>query len=157
MLEIIHHPEKPSRSPGVGKAEVAGGRPATTMRWIRHIAPQLRRHLTYSAVKGPTYPPLCTKTLSEYWTNDILSEHGARPALICREEKLGAHGGPQVQNAAGTAHLAWNFDEFNTSINATARGLLAMGVQPGDRVAVVMGNNRYFPTVFFIPNNPIVL
>jgi long-subunit acyl-CoA synthetase (AMP-forming) len=74
----------------------------------------------------------------------VLAEHAPRPALICREEKLGAHGGPQIKNAAGTSHLAWNFEEFNTNINATARGLLTMGVKPGDRVAVIMGNNRYW-------------
>lgn len=40
-------------------------------------------------------------------------------------------------------HLAWDFDEFDKHIRALARGLVAMGVRKGDRVAVLMGNNRY--------------
>lgn len=39
--------------------------------------------------------------------------------------------------------LAWDFDEFNIHISALARGLVGLGVAKGDRVGVVMGNNRY--------------
>ncbi|KAG6865443.1 hypothetical protein C0991_002519 [Blastosporella zonata] len=43
-----------------------------------------------------------------------------------------------------TAHLAWDFAEFDRHINALARGLLGMGVRKGDRVGVVMGNNSSY-------------
>ncbi|KZT70470.1 acetyl-CoA synthetase-like protein [Daedalea quercina L-15889] len=42
------------------------------------------------------------------------------------------------------SNLAWDFDEFNVHIQALARGLLDMGVQKGDRVGVVMGNNSAY-------------
>lgn len=40
------------------------------------------------------------------------------------------------------SHLAWDFGEFDSHIRALARGLLSMGVRKGDRVGVIMGNNR---------------
>ncbi|KAG6861288.1 hypothetical protein C0995_001842 [Termitomyces sp. Mi166 len=43
-----------------------------------------------------------------------------------------------------TTHLAWDFAEFDRHINSLARGLLGMGVQKGDRVGVVMGNNSSY-------------
>lgn len=45
-------------------------------------------------------------------------------------------------NLGTSSHLAWSFAEFDRHINALARGLLRMGVQKGDRVGVLMGNNR---------------
>jgi non-ribosomal peptide synthetase component E (peptide arylation enzyme) len=101
-----------------------------------------RRCLSSSVVKGPLHPPLNHKTLSKYFREDILEKYSGRPALICRQELPRAHGGPPSQNLNRTRHLAWDFEEFNRHINAMARGLLQMGVSKGDRVAVVMGNNR---------------
>lgn len=119
---------------------------------LRHVSSSSRqkvlgaiahRNLTKSAVQGPLEPPLSFKTLPDYFSSEILSKHGERPALICREELPRAHGGPASRNLGvpGT-HLAWDFVEFDRHINALARGLLAMGVQKGDRVGVIMGNNR---------------
>jgi hypothetical protein len=101
-----------------------------------------RRCLSLSAVNGPLHPPLNHKTLSKYFREDILENYSGRPALVCRQELPRAHGGPPSRNLNRTRHLAWDFEEFGRHINALARGLLQMGVSKGDRVAVVMGNNR---------------
>ncbi|KAJ7151137.1 hypothetical protein C8R46DRAFT_1358051 [Mycena filopes] len=118
------------------------------------LARSLRNHLwkpprnharrLWSAVEGPREPPLATKTLSQYFDSEILHNHRSRPALICRNERPRSHGGPQSENLGITTHLAWSFDEFARHIDALARGLLRMGVQKGDRVGVLMGNNSAY-------------
>ena len=95
-----------------------------------------------SSVSGPLEPPLSTKTLPEFFIKEILQKHSGRPALISRKETPRAHGGPLSSNLGISTHLAWDFAEFDRHINALARGLLGMGVQKGDRVGVIMGNNR---------------
>ena len=103
----------------------------------------LQTRLTKSCVQGPLEPPLSTKTLPQYFETEVLDKYHARPALICRKEAARAHGGPPTHNLGReSSYLAWSFEEFNQHINALARGLLSMGVQPGDRVGVIMGNNR---------------
>ena len=101
-----------------------------------------RRCLTMSSVSGPLEPPLSTKTLPEFFSEDILQRHSGRRALISRKEAPRDHGGPPSYNLGVSTHLAWDFAEFDRHINALARGLLGMGVQKGDRVGVIMGNNR---------------
>ena len=106
--------------------------------------------LTYSSVIGPTTPPPSDNTLYGHFTSEVLAKYPSRPALICRTERPGAHGGPasRMRNLAKEGgiernYLAWDYEEFNRHIMALARGLIGLGVQKGDRVAVVMGNNRY--------------
>lgn len=102
-----------------------------------------RRTITLSAVEGATQPPLVSQTLPAYFATEILDKHGARPALIARRETPRPHGGPRSPNSGVSRHLAWDFEEFDRHIQALARGLLDLGVKKGDRVGVVMGNNRY--------------
>lgn len=102
----------------------------------------LPRPLTLSVVQGALHPPLLTNTLSGFFTNHILANHALRPALICRKERPNIHGGPSPRNLGAGTHLAWDFQEFDRHIGALTRGLLAIGVKKGDRVAVIMGNNR---------------
>jgi hypothetical protein len=101
------------------------------------------RRITLSAVEGAHDPPLNNRTLPEYFANEVLSQRSDRPALICRQERPRAHGGPLSRNMGVGRHLAWNFSEFDCHIKALARGLVGLGVKRGDRVGVVMGNNRY--------------
>ncbi|KIK70178.1 hypothetical protein GYMLUDRAFT_236596 [Collybiopsis luxurians FD-317 M1] len=108
---------------------------------------QWRKASTLSVVQGPTHTPLENRTFSDYFEQEILHKHSTRPALICPSEKARAHGGPPSRNMGRTSHLAWDFDEFERHIDAVARGLLSMGVQKGDRIAVIMGNNSAYATL----------
>ncbi|KAJ6486926.1 hypothetical protein C8R45DRAFT_996472 [Mycena sanguinolenta] len=103
-----------------------------------------QRHLSWSSVEGALEPPLAISTLSQYFKGEILHKHNSRPALICRNETPRAHGGPPSNNLGIGSHLAWSFEEFDQHIDALARGLLRMGVEKGDRVGVLMGNNSAY-------------
>lgn len=109
---------------------------------IRVVSPCFRR-ITLSAVEGARDPPLDNRTLPGYFTTEVLSQRPGRPALICPQERPRAHGGPLTRNMGVEQHLAWDFSEFDSHIGALARGLVGLGVEKGDRVAVVMGNTRY--------------
>lgn len=105
----------------------------------------VKRFLTsLSSVQGPLHPPLETRTISEYFTSEILQKHSSRSALICRKEQPRAHHGPPSRNLGITSHLAWDFEELDRHNNALARGLLAMDVRRGDRVGVIMGNTSAY-------------
>ncbi|KAI0714224.1 acyl-CoA synthetase [Fomitopsis betulina] len=104
----------------------------------------LRRAVTLSAIDGPTHPPLVRHTFPEYFATKVLPDHASRPALISRGERPRPHGGPFPRNMLVEGHLAWDFEEFDSHIQALARGLLYMGVEKGDRVGVVMGSNSAY-------------
>ncbi|EMD34787.1 hypothetical protein CERSUDRAFT_116973 [Gelatoporia subvermispora B] len=118
--------------------------PRSTPIVSRHARRSLRRHLSLSSVAGPLEPPLVYDTLPAYFNNSILAKHADRPALICRGERPRAHGGPLSRNMGRAQPLAWDFAEFDRHIGALARGLLGLGVRPGDRIGVVMGNNSAY-------------
>lgn len=99
------------------------------------------RLLTLSSVEGSKHPPLEYRTLPNYFREEIVGKYAEKPALICRQEPPRTHGGPPSGNM-NRSHLAWDFYAFDRHILATARGLIALGVKKGDRVGVVMGNNR---------------
>lgn len=101
----------------------------------------LRRHLSLSSVRGPTDPPLDPRTLPDYFASHILPIASERLALICRAEQPRLYGGPRTLDV-GRPHLRWTFAELDRHVAALARGLLGMGVKKGERVGVVMGNNR---------------
>ncbi|KAI9065584.1 acyl-CoA synthetase [Trametes sanguinea] len=122
--------------------------PRTALRRLSTVVPppppQPASRLTLSAVEGPIEPPLVSKTLPAYFRDEILEKHGARPALIARQEAPRPHGGPLSRNLGDAKHLAWDFVEFDRHIEALARGLLDLGVKKGDRVGVIMGNNSAY-------------
>lgn len=129
----------------VGKPSVASVFPRVPVRSVSLASGKL----THSSVTGPTTPPLSNQTLYSYFTSEVLAKHHSRPALICRAELPGAYGGPpsRIRNLAKgggqeRGYLAWDYEEFDRNIMALARGLIGLGVKKGDRVGVVMGNNR---------------
>lgn len=103
-----------------------------------------RRLITLSSVEGPSQPPLERRTLPVYFRDEIFGKHAERRALISRQERPRTHGGPPSSNAGVHSHLSWDFQEFYRHINATARGLISLGVKKGDRVGVIMGNNSAY-------------
>lgn len=107
----------------------------------------LTRSLSLSFVQGPSHPPLVNDTLGNYFAKNVVEKFPHRPALICREELPGSNGGTRHQNLGVSSHLAWDFAEFDTNINAVTRGLLRMGVKKGDRVGVIMPNLSSFATL----------
>lgn len=104
--------------------------------------PHVRRLLSsLSYAQGAAHPPLTEKTFSQFFAEDILAKHSDRTALICHNERNSALGGPYFKSY-GTQPLSWTFQQFDEAIEACAAGLVSMGVEKGDRVGVVMGNNR---------------
>ncbi|KAI3602868.1 amp-dependent synthetase and ligase [Moniliophthora roreri] len=132
----------------VRRKAVAVSRDARRLLFLRSSSQ--RRNLTQVPSKGLSYvqgslqPPLDNRTFTEYFIDEILQNHSQRPAVVCRTEKPRAHGGPPSPNLGGSSHLAWDFEEFNRHIDALARGLLSVGVQKGDRIGIVMGNNSSY-------------
>lgn len=102
------------------------------------------RNLTMSSVEGSLHPPLCHKTLPDYFASEVLPKHATKPALICRNEHACSLGGPLLANLGVESHLAWDFADFDRCISSAARGLLVMGIQKGDRVGILMGNNSAY-------------
>jgi hypothetical protein len=99
------------------------------------------RSLTLSSVNGALDPPLDNRTLPDYFSSCLLPSFADRPALVCRTEQKRPFGGP-VQTC-NSSYLRWTFAELDGHVEALARGLKGMGIRKGDRVAVIMGNNRY--------------
>lgn len=77
-----------------------------------------------------------------FFQDETLAKHAERPALVCKQEKPRADGGPSSRNMDVSMHLAWDFVEFDKHIHTLTRGLVSLGVQKRDGIAVVMGNNR---------------
>lgn len=113
----------------------------TTARTLLRRRPLARTLLTLSSVKGPEHPPLITKTLPQFFAEEILAKHAEQSALVSKHELANVHATPWKQEESAR-DIHWNFDEFHAHINALARGLQSMGIQKGDRVGVVMGNSR---------------
>ncbi|WP_084342894.1 class I adenylate-forming enzyme family protein [Janibacter corallicola] len=49
----------------------------------------------------------------------------------------------------GEGESRWTFAEVDDTVRAVAAGLLGLGLEPGDRVMLRMGNRAEFPFVFF--------
>ena len=51
------------------------------------------------------------------------------------------HHGPAITFTRAGARQSWSYDAFGAAVREIARGLIALGIEPGDRVAVI-GNTR---------------
>jgi hypothetical protein len=83
--------------------------------------------------------PLEERTLPTYFQDHLLPSFGDRPALVCKAEPPHHFGGPSQSNT----HLRWTFGNLDDHVVALAKGLISLGVKKGDRIGVIMGNNRY--------------
>ena len=102
---------------------------------LQHFLPTLERPPTrrqrLSYLQGPIDPPLVDYTLGE-----LLD-------LQCQ------HHGTQECIVIPWTGARWTYNELNHQSRLLALSLLAMGVGPGDRVAIMAGNCEQYAAVFF--------
>lgn len=112
-------------------------------------AQQLAQHPTQrdaegrlvSRVSGPRFEPLLDETLGQMWKR-IVAKHADRPALIVRHEPASQHEKNQIRSASrDDTCLRWTYGDMEEHIQRLMHGLRAIGVQRGDRVAVLMMNS----------------
>ena len=72
---------------------------------------------------GPCDQPLLHQTIGEY-LQEIAERFPDRPAVVVRHQQI-----------------RWNYREYLIQIDRLALGLLALGIQPGDRVGIWSPNN----------------
>ncbi|KAI3399561.1 hypothetical protein diail_6583 [Diaporthe ilicicola] len=108
---------------------VRGSRKAVPLSVAR---PQARTYsgLTYSISQGPNEPPLLPYTIPEHFAK-VVSEHGDRPAVICRS--------PTTTTLAGK-ETSLSYAALDAVSSTLAHSLRSLGVKKGDRVAVKLGN-----------------
>lgn len=87
--------------------------------------------LQLSLVHGPVDPPLLNFTIGELLDFQA-DKYGDREALVV--------------SWTGTR---WTYAELKEQSTHLARGLLAMGIKPGDRIAIMAGNCEEYVAVFF--------
>ncbi|THC99580.1 hypothetical protein EYZ11_000949 [Aspergillus tanneri] len=85
----------------------------------------------FSIVYGPTQPELLDITLGELLTLQSL-KYGDHECLVF--PWTGAR---------------WTYADLNDEADRVARGLLAMGIQKGDRIGIMAGNCEQYISVFF--------
>ncbi|MGY3903346.1 AMP-binding protein [Aeromonas lusitana] len=76
-----------------------------------------------SYLAGPSDQPLLHQTIGDY-LQGIAERFPERPAVVVRHQQI-----------------RWNYREYLAEIDRVALGLLALGIQPGDRVGIWSPNN----------------
>lgn len=76
-----------------------------------------------SYVSGPSSQPLIGETIGHHFQRSV-QRWGQRPALVVRQQGV-----------------RWTYAELGARVDALAAGLLALGLEPGDRVAIWSPNN----------------
>jgi non-ribosomal peptide synthetase component F len=84
-----------------------------------------------SVVHGPTFPSLWEITLGELLELQALRYNNAEALVV---SWTGAR---------------WTYGYLNEETNRLARGLLAKGIQKGDRIGIMAGNCEQYISVFF--------
>lgn len=96
---------------------------------LSHVKPP--SELQWSIVAGPTQPRLLDITLGELLTLQAL-QYGDYECLVF--PWTGAR---------------WTYADLNDETDRVARGMLAMGIQKGDRIGIMAGNCEQYISVFF--------
>jgi Acyl-CoA synthetases (AMP-forming)/AMP-acid ligases II len=97
---------------------------------VSHVLPATAP-LQWSIVAGPTQPELLDITLGELLTLQAL-QYGDYECLVF--PWTGAR---------------WTYTNLKEEAERLARGMLAMGIQKGDRIGVMAGNCEQYISVFF--------
>ncbi|MGI2146803.1 AMP-binding protein [Shewanella frigidimarina] len=84
---------------------------------------QAQLPLTQSEYHGVTSTTLTDKTIGQYF-DDIASAYPDNLAVVVHHQQI-----------------RWNYREYQAKVDALATGLLALGIQPGDRVGIWSPNN----------------
>ena len=84
-----------------------------------------------SYAHGAADVPLRGETIGELW-DAIVAEHGGCDALVSRHQGI-----------------RWNYAELGVQVERCARGLLALGVECGDRVGIWSPNNAEWVVIQF--------
>jgi fatty-acyl-CoA synthase len=84
-----------------------------------------------SYAHGTADVPLRGQTIGELW-DAIVAEHGGRDALISRHQGI-----------------RWSYEELDAKVQRCSRGLLALGVECGERVGIWSPNNAEWVVVQF--------
>ena len=98
-----------------------------------------------SSIATELAPPGATPTLDEF------PRRCADFATIGEALDYAAHGrrGLNFHDARGTLTRAYPFSELRDDALAAARRLIALGIKPGDRIALVAETGTEFASVFF--------
>lgn len=97
---------------------------------LSHVQPS-PAPLQWSIVAGPTHPKLLDITLGELLTLQAL-QYGDYECLVI--PWTGAR---------------WTYADLKDEADRLARGMLAMGIQKGDRVGIMAGNCEQYISLFF--------
>jgi len=84
-----------------------------------------------SYVHGSAGPPLVAATIGAF-LDDVAAQKGAREAVVCVEQGV-----------------RWTYAELKAQADAFAAGLLALGLEPGDRVGIWSPNRAEWVAVQF--------
>jgi acyl-CoA synthetase (AMP-forming)/AMP-acid ligase II len=85
-------------------------------------------------------PALLTQTIPEHFAS-IVSQHGDRPAVICRS--------PTRIGSRESRETSFTYSGLDTASSSLAIALRALGVKKGDRVAVSLGNCPEFAVLTY--------
>lgn len=96
----------------------------------RHLFPD-HTQTKKSIVHGPTTPQLWEITLAELLELQCL-EHGDRECLV-----------------VPWTNTRWTYRQLQAETERLVRGLLANGIQHGDRIGVMAGNCEQYVSLFF--------
>lgn len=131
-LSSVLRVEHPSREPSPHTMASASPAVQRLHQTLQILDPAARpQGLQLSLVHGPVDPPLLNFTIGELLDFQADKYHD-REALVV--------------SWTGTR---WTYGELKEQSLLLARGMLSMGIKPGDRIAIMAGNCEEYVAVFF--------